>query len=116
MLSKGVIMFPSSAMDYGSEEELLEAIRTFIHKYLDVSENFEHIASYYVLFSWMFDKFNEVPYLRALGDFGTGKSRFLLTIGSLCYKPIFTGGATTTAPIFRIINEIKGTLIMGNGS
>jgi len=112
LLSKDVILFPSAAMDYGSEDELLEEIRSFIHKYLDVSENFEHIAAYYVLFSWLFDQFNEVPYLRALGDFGSGKSRFLQTIGSICYKPIFTGGATTTAPIFRIINEVKGTLII----
>jgi hypothetical protein len=60
----------------------------------------------------MYDKFNEVPYLRAIGDFGSGKSRFLQTIGVLCYKPIFTGGATTPSPIFRIVNEVRGTLII----
>jgi len=60
----------------------------------------------------MYDRFNEVPYLRAIGDFGSGKSRFLQAIGSLCYKPVFTGGATTPSPIFRIINEVKGTLII----
>jgi hypothetical protein len=64
------------------------------------------------LFTWLYDKFNEVPYLRAIGDFGSGKSRLLQTIGSLCYKPIFTGGATTPSPIFRIINEIQGTLVL----
>ena len=30
----------------------------------------------------------------------------------MCYKPIFVGGATTVSPIFRIISEHKGTLIM----
>jgi hypothetical protein len=112
LVDKGVILFPSQATPYQSEEEILKEIQTFIHKYLDISEVFEQIATYYVLFTWMFDRFNEVPYIRALGDFGSGKSRFLQAIGTLCYKPVFTGGATTPSPIFRIINEVKGTLII----
>ncbi|MEK7555016.1 MAG: hypothetical protein AAB518_03480, partial [Patescibacteria group bacterium] len=40
------------------------------------------------------------------------KSRFLQVIGSLCYKPMFVGGATTTSPIFRIIDGFGGTLIL----
>jgi len=112
LVEKGVILFPSLPMPYENEEEILKEIQTFIHKYLDISEVFEQIATYYVLFTWMYDRFNEVPYLRAIGDFGSGKSRFLQAIGSLCYKPVFTGGATTPSPIFRIINEVKGTLII----
>lgn len=112
LVDKGVILFPSLATSYKDEEEILKEIQHFIHKHLDISEVFEQIATYYVLFTWMFDRFNEVPYLRALGDYGTGKSRFLQAIGILCYKPVFTGGATTPSPIFRIINEVKGTLII----
>jgi hypothetical protein len=112
LVDKKVIHFPSQATPYENEEEILKEIQTFIHKYLDISEVFEQIATYYVLFTWMFDRFNEVPYLRAIGDFGSGKSRFLQAIGILCYKPVFVGGATTPSPIFRIINEVKGTLII----
>lgn len=112
LVEKKVILFPSLTSPYESEEEILAEIQSFIHKYLDISEVFEQIATYYVLFTWMYDRFNEVPYLRAIGDFGSGKSRFLQTIGALCYKPTFTGGATTPSPIFRIVNEVKGTLII----
>ncbi len=112
LVEKGVILFPSLPSPYESEEKLLEEIQAFIHKYLDISDVFEQIATYYVLFTWMYDRFNEVPYLRAIGDFGSGKSRFIQTIGVLCYKPVFTGGATTPSPIFRIINEVKGTLVL----
>ncbi len=112
IVSKGVVLLPSTATDYVSDTELLNGIQGFIHKYLDISPMFERIASYYVLFSWLYDRFYELPYLRAIGDYGSGKTRFLQAIGSLCYRPIFTGGATTTAPIFRILDEIKGTLIL----
>lgn len=112
IVSKGVVLLPSEPLEYNTEEELIEEIKKFIHKYLDISPMFEQIASYYALFSWVYDRFSEVPYLRAIGDFGSGKSRFLQVIGSVCYRPIFTGGATTTAPIFRILDEIRGTLIL----
>jgi hypothetical protein len=112
LVEKNVILFPSLTCPYENEEEILAEVQAFIHKYLDITEIYEQIATYYVLFSWMYDKFNEVPYLRTIGDFGSGKSRFLQAIGILCYKPIFTGGATTPSPIFRIVNEAKGTLII----
>ena len=112
LLEKGVILFPSNASEYENEEEILLEIRSYIHKYLDISEVFEQIATYYVLFTWLYDRFNEVPYLRAIGDFGSGKSRFIQAIGILCYKPMFTGGATTPSPIFRIIDQVRGTLVI----
>lgn len=112
VVRKGIVLFPSEPTEYGNEKELIEGIQKFIHKYLDISSVYEQIASYYVLFTWIFDRFHEVPYLRAIGDFGSGKSRFLQAIGSICYRPIFTGGATSTAPIFRILDEINGTLIL----
>ena len=112
LVTKNVILFPSGIQPYESEEVMLKEIQTFIHTYLDVSDVFEQIATYYVLFTWLYDRFNEVPYLRAIGDFGSGKSRLLHTVGSLAYKPIFTAGATTVSPIFRILDESKGTLVL----
>lgn len=111
-VDKAVVLFPSKTIDYVNEKELLNEVRTFIHKYVDISEEFEQIASYYVLLTWLYDKFYELPYLRARGDYGSGKSRFLKTVGSISYTPIFTAGATTASPIFRIIDEVKGTLIL----
>lgn len=112
LLKNKVILFPSEAKEYGSQKELIRDIQAFIHKYLSVSLFFEKIASYYVLFSWIYDDFNELPYLRGLGDYGTGKSRFLQVVGSICYRPIFASGATTVSPIFRILNDFRGTLIL----
>jgi len=93
-----VVLLPSEPEEYGSEEQLLAEIQSFIHRYVDVSSLFEKIASYYVLFSWVYDRFNELPYLRLRGDPGSGKTRVLLMVGSLCYKPIFASDASTVSP------------------
>ena len=115
LVKNEVVLFPSGPQEYGSEDELLCEIQSFIHRYVDVSPLFEKIASYYVLFSWVYDGFNELPYLRLRGDPGSGKTRFLLTVGSLCYKPIFASGASTVSPLFRIIDAFRGTLIIDEG-
>src|SRR5437867_10921114 len=115
LLTNEVVLFPSEPVEYESEQELVEGIKAFIHRYVDISPLFEQIASYYVLFSWVYDAFNELPYLRLRGDTGSGKTRFLLTVGSLCYKPIFARGASTVSPLFRILDSMRGTLIVDEG-
>lgn len=115
LIKNEVVLFPSEPEEYGSEEGLLSEIQSFIHRYVDVSPLFEKIASYYALFSWVYDGFNELPYLRLRGDPGSGKTRFLLTVGSLCYKPIFASGASTVSPLFRILDAFRGTLLIDEG-
>ena len=107
-----VVLFPAEPAEYGSELELVARVQAFIHDHVDVSPLFEQIAAYYVLLTWVYDAFSELPYLRVRGDFGSGKSRFLMTVGSLCYKAIFASGASTVSPIFRILDEFQGTLVL----
>jgi hypothetical protein len=106
------ILLPSEPHIYGSEDKLVAEIQDFIHRYVDLSPTFEKIATHYVLLTWLHDAFNELPYLRLRGDFGSGKTRALLTIGSLCYKAFFASGASTVSPIFHTLNAFRGTLIL----
>jgi len=112
LVRSNVILFPSDAEEYIDEKNLINNIQGFIHKYLQVCPEFEKIATYYVLFTWVYDRFSELPYLRLLGDYGSGKSRGLKVIGAICYKPIFANGAITISPIFRVIELSHGTLII----
>lgn len=103
------------ASDIGAERDvrdLAEDVRTFLRRYADLSPLFEDIAVYYVLLTWVHDAFNELPYLRFRGDYGSGKTRCLLTVGSLCYKPFFASGASTVSPIFHILDVFQGTLVL----
>jgi len=109
----GTLLFPTYPEPYNSVSELLDEVRAFIHLYLELPEDYEFLASCYVLLTWVFDCFEAIPYLRARGEFGTGKSRFLQTLGALCYRSCFAGGSSTVSPIFRIIDLYQGvTLIL----
>lgn len=113
LIKEGKLHLPSSADGYISEQKLLEEIETFINSCLDLPHQFYlKLASHYVLLTWVYDKLSVVPYLRALGDYGSGKTRFAQVIGSLCYKPLFLAGATSDAFIFRMIELMKGTMVI----
>ncbi|WP_445219363.1 hypothetical protein ACKWRH_03695 [Bradyrhizobium sp. Pa8] len=111
MIKNDVVLLPSEPSIYGSEGKLVADVQDFIHRHVDFSSSFEKVATYYVLLTWLYDAFNELPYLRLRGDYGSGKTRALLTIGSLCYRGFFASGASTVSPIFHTLNAFRGTLI-----
>lgn len=115
LVKHNVVLFPSEPAEYGTEADLLSRIRDFVRRHVDVSEDFEEIATHYILFTWLYDAFDEVPYIRVRGGYGSGKTRFLLTVGSLCYKPIFASAASTVSPLFRLLDAFRGTLVLDEG-
>lgn len=112
LLKHRVVLFPSAPDKYEDDATLLSRVQQYIHRYVDVSPTFERVAAYYVLFTWVYDRFNEVPYLRLRGDYGSGKTRFLQTVGSICYLPMFASGASTISPLFHMIDAFRGTLVI----
>ena len=111
LLKHGVMVIAGGVSDYDSTDALIEDIRQYLHRYVDLTQDFEMIATYYVLLTWVYDAFNEVPYLRFQGEYGSGKSRALLVLGAICYKTVFASGASTISPIFHILDSYRGTLV-----
>ena len=107
-----VVHFANTAVPYDSQALLFKEIKRFIHRYLELPADFEEIASLYVLLTWVYEFAPSIPYLRVIGDWGTGKTRFLQVAGAICFRPIFASGATTPAPIFRILEQFRGTLVL----
>lgn len=112
ILMERVVGFPDDLGEHRTLQELVLMVKAVVHKYMDVSKFYESIATYYVLFSWLYDAFNTLPYLRMIGDVGTGKSRFIQIVGAMCYRPTFVTGAATVSPIFRLLDRYRGTLIL----
>lgn len=112
LIASGCVLFASGVAPYGDKATLLDAVQTFLRRYVDLSPAFERIAAHYVLLTWVHDAFAELPYLRFRGDYGTGKTRALLAIGALCYKPFFASGASTVSPIFHVLDAFGATLVL----
>ena len=77
LVKNEVVLFPAEPQIYGSEASLVAGIQDFIRRYVDFSPTFLRVATYYVLLTWLYDAFNELPYLRLRGDYGSGKTRAL---------------------------------------
>lgn len=112
LLTSGCVLLPSTVGALLEKPELVAQIKSYIHRYVDLPELYEDIAAHYVLLTWVHDAFNELGYLRFKGMPGSGKTRALLAIGSISYKPIFASGASTVSPIFHLLDAFGGTLIL----
>ncbi len=111
LIKHGAVLLPEEPVEYGSTSVLIEEIARYLDRYVDLSLAFREIAAYYVLLSWVYDAFNELPYLRVRGDYGSGKTRALIVLGAICYRPFFASGASTVSPIFHTIDTFRGTLV-----
>jgi len=111
-LTSWSILFPSEIWKYKTKEELVLKIQSYLYKYIDVPKDYRIIASYYVLLTYLYDNFSELPYLRVIWDYWSWKSRLLKTIWSICYTPMITNWWTSLSAIFRMIQNFKWTLII----
>ena len=103
----GPVKFPSSVAPYGSTTALIEEVKTLIRQYAAVPEEWLEILSLYILMTWVYDRFTAVPYLRFLGEPGTGKTRLLQICASVSYKGIVASGNITGPALFRTIDLVR---------
>lgn len=112
LIATRCVLLPSGVEEFPGKNNLLRDLHEYLARYVDMSSTFGEIAVHYVLLSWVYDAFNELPYLRFRGDYGTGKTRALLAVGSVCYKPFFASGASTVSPIFHVLDAFRGTMVL----
>lgn len=87
--------------------DLHRRVMDHIHKYVDIHEADEYLVAAYVIHTWVFDRYDKVPYLRFIGVPGSGKSRMLRVLSGVCYHPIMLNGNISDAGIFRTL-ELNG--------
>jgi len=112
LIQKGAVTFAPRVGELLPTADLVDRIQDLVHKYIEVSDFFERLTAYYVLLTWLYDAFDVVPYLRARGDYGCGKSRYLQVVGHLCFRPMVSSGATSEAALFRTMEAYKGTTLL----
>jgi hypothetical protein len=113
LITSGAVILPSSFEEYGDDASLFASLGAFIGKYVQVdTPSVLDLAAGFVMYSWASDRFPVAAYLRFEGDFAAGKTTMLRTLAHVCYRSTLAGGAATAAPIFRVLDLMKGgTLI-----
>lgn len=109
----GTVRLPSELGNKKRSRQLLAEIRLFITRYFLLDVDIHVIqSSLYALFTWVYDCFPYLPYLRARGAPGTGKSELMLLVGKVCYRMMTTAGLTSIAGFKGMAHIYKGTLFI----
>jgi DNA primase len=109
----GAVLFPSKVGEEKEIRELVTIVELFIKRvYLLPSEKVARMMAYYVLLTWVYDSFNTIMYLRAMGDAGSGKSEMMRRIGLMCYRTMNANGAGSTSSLFRAVERYRGTVFI----
>lgn len=109
----GTVRLPSGLGTKKSIRELLAEIRLFITRYFLLDVDIHIIqSSLYALFTWVYDCFPYLPFLRARGAPGSGKSELMLLVGKVCYRMMTTAGLTSIAGFKGMAHIYKGTLMI----
>lgn len=112
-LEEGQAVFcPGIPTDYGTFDDLYDDVMEHIQKFVDLSEFYLYMGGIYIMFTYIYDTYSEVPYIKIMGDFETGKSRYLKTIGLPCYRPFIVNSGSTLASLRRIITKTRGTMVI----
>lgn len=111
LVEKGAVILASGIDEPESEAALFDRIHRFVHRWVDLPREFEMFAAYYIMLSWVFDRFEKLPYLRARGQSGSGKTRFNEVLGALCFRAVFGSGISSTASFIRV-NQLFGGVTM----
>lgn len=107
------MFLPSGPVDYGSEEQLGKEIYSLLYRYVDYPDDYRRFDVSYSKFTWVYDLYPALAYRRALSSlWGKGKTTWAIVLGSICYRGFLQGAATTSAPVFRMSDIIRGTQIL----
>lgn len=112
-VSQEVVLFPSKLGPMKSTRELVSIIEAYIRSvYLWPDNVWPKLVAYYVLLTWIYDAFNALPYLRAVGEAGSGKSEMMRRVGHICYRMMTASGANTASTFFRSTEMYRGTVFI----
>jgi hypothetical protein len=112
LIRNDAVVLPSAIGPEVTEAELVAKLVNFVHRHYLIDGFFEKMAAYYIMLTWHYDSFRDLPYLRALGDFGAGKTQLMMRIGHACYRLIKMSGAASEASMFRTMDLYRGTLFV----
>lgn len=104
------LQLPSRAERGTNTDDLIVDTIVFIEQWANTPVEWLLPIAHYSLMTWVYDRFSAVPYLRFLGEHGTGKTRLLQVAAGLSYRSLAVSGNISGAALFRLIDLTRGTL------
>jgi hypothetical protein len=77
-----------------------------IGKYFQGERSLIYITAFYIMLTWRVHQISEVPYLRVLGEPGSGKSRWLLIAALLSHRAVLPSVDFTESSLFRLLKAV----------
>lgn len=112
-ITGGVVMFASDLGPERSTRELIAWNDLYMRRSFLVDNPLDYkLAAYYAQFTWLYDCFDELSYLRAQGESDSGKSAIILRIGYVCYRLFKTSGVGTAASLKYLQHIYRATVFM----
>lgn len=109
----GTIILPTGLGDEKTTSEIIRFNEKFVRKHFLMDEASRYkLSATYALFTWVYDCFDALNFLRAMGGSGSGKSDLMYLIGLLSYRLMVTLSVSSTAAYKGLAHLYKGTLFV----
>jgi len=109
----GQVLLPSGVEEYEDDKRLFDEVMSFLDFWHEQRDRWEReLDVLYVFQTWVFDAFPQIPYRRALGRYGSGKTAWLETLGYICYRPMVLSGCDSEASLRRTFDLWRGTALI----
>lgn len=105
------VRLPTAVLPCGNALHMLGQIKDCIRHYVDLTDDELHLASSFVLCTWLQDRHRVAPYLWLIGPLGSGKTTLLRLLHALCRRGI-TLGDLTAASLYALPSTIVPTLLI----
>lgn len=107
------VIFANDLGPLKSIRELTMLIELYLRRYFLLDRPIDYkLASFYALFTWVYDGFDALAYFRARGPSGTGKSELAIRLGLVCYRMIVSSGISSIASVKSFCHVYRGTLFL----
>ena len=107
-----IVIFANEPKEFSSVKDLMDEIKAYVSKYVELKEEDLWIIVRFVLHTWIYDVGDYAMQIQVLGDFGSGKTRLLKVLRLICYNALMLSGGTSLSAYRRLQSKFQGTLLI----
>jgi hypothetical protein len=107
-----IVIFANEPKEFSSVKDLMDEIKAYVSKYVELKEEDLWIIVRFVLHTWIYDVGDYAMQIQVLGDFGSGKTRLLKILRLICYNALMLSGGTSLSAYRRLQSKFQGTLLI----